>query len=613
MEELWNSSEFKIIFYGENEMDIIVLVKTVPKSKNAKLNSDFTISRQEAKIVINPSDQTAIEEALRIREIVGGKVIVLSLGSEKSKNILRHAVAMGADEAVLICDDKYRGSDTYATAHILSETIKKMYNSSLIICGKRSTDGSTSQVPIEIAAMLDINFSANVSEFNLIPNGIECFEEYEEIRVKRILYYPALLTVSTEANTPRIPTVERLAYSKNYNVKVISNELLQLENDKCGIIGSLTHVIRTTNVNNRKTRNNIIYRDKNDIKKNLLECFEKTRVYEREQAECLEIIDLYQNSKTEIVVFCEISHGSICKESLDVIETANYLANKLNSQIVTISTRTDDNDKMLWDLSLRGVSVNYQLNIEDVYSTAADLISNEVTNILNEVKPRIVLFACTERGKILAPYVATRTISGLTADCIELDINDGMLFQTRPAYGGNINAEIISKNSKYEMATVKPFVNKKQYRSQKIKTKNIIYQNKIGTNSDISMNKTNCVTIDEEVVIGIGMGVGNQKNVNRIIDICRKNKYGMCATREIVDKGWMPYEYQVGLTGKIVSPKVYLAMGISGANEHMVGIGGSDTIVSVNLNVDEPICQNSDYIYEVDVEAVLDMLDKLTL
>ena len=251
-------------------MKILVLIKAVPRMANITFNNDFTIARNKAKLELNPIDVFALEEALRLKEQYGAEVIVASLGNSKSKAIIRKAIAMGADKGILVCDDKYRGSDTYATAYILSELVKNMKDISLVIAGKQSSDGSTSQVPIELATILNIDFAYNAIQCKIInQDEVQCVEVFDSGNVTTNLKLPAVISVAKDANIPRIPSVEQLIYSKQVEIEEINNEMLKIKESECGVKGSLTHVIKTEQINVYKDRKQEKYTDIEKIEKSI--------------------------------------------------------------------------------------------------------------------------------------------------------------------------------------------------------------------------------------------------------------------------------------------------------------------------------------------------------
>lgn len=589
-------------------MNIIVFIKGVPKLSDVKINQDFTISRNSGAIELNPNDFFAVEEALRIKDKVGAKITAVCLGNIKCKKVLRYALSLGVDQAILVCDDAYRGSDTYATAYILSEVVKKIGVPSLILCGKKSSDGSTSQVPVEIAAMLGLSLCTNVVDCKTEQDYIVCKEEYEQEFLVKQITYPAVVTVTSDINVPRLPTVDGILQSKEKEIEVLSNLELKIPPQLCGLQGSLTTVIKTERMGPKSEKEKKVFQKKEDILRHFKLCLKNTVQSKNEDAKSV-VKERNLQTNRNVLVFCEVYHGSVLRESLDVLERAAVLAGKMNAKLITVTTNVEDKDEMIEEFEARGVSENYLIEIENIYTMDTERLSQQVIEVIKKTNSKTILMASTRKGMTLAPYIAARLKSGLTADCIELDYMEEKLYQKRPAFGGKINAVIVAKNTEYEMATVKPFVEKHAYAFERSKLMNYIISCEATKKQEAGIQTKDVINIDNKIVIGMGKGMKSQKNVQRLLSLCKKKGYGVCATREIVDNGWISYEYQVGLTGKIIQPTLYIALGISGAMEHVVGVQTSDTIISVNNKEMQPIFEYSDYIYQMDTEEFIDLLE----
>jgi len=203
---------------------IVVCIKQVPDPRYlSKIAIDpvtKTIRRENVPAVINPLDKNALEEALRIRERFGGKVVAISMGPPQAERVCRDALAMGADEAILLCDKALAGSDTLATAYALSLAIKKLGNFDMIFCGNETVDGSTAQVPPQLAEFLEVPHVTRVRKI-ISVNGSEMIVErtieygYMKVKVK----LPAVIAVTKDINEPRLPTVS--AILKCYKKEIV--------------------------------------------------------------------------------------------------------------------------------------------------------------------------------------------------------------------------------------------------------------------------------------------------------------------------------------------------------------------------------------------------------
>lgn len=226
-------------------MNIIVCVKQVPDTFEVKIDPETKrIVREGVESVINPYDTYAIEEAVRIKERFAGSVTVLSMGPPQAEKALREAIAMGADQAVLLSDMEFAGSDTLATSYILSCGIRKLKDFDVIVCGRETLDGSTGQVGPEVAYHLGIPYVTYVSKILDISGGrMHCVrlmeDHYEEVKTE----LPVLITVIKEINQPRIPSLKGMLKAKK--AEVLLCRCADMEGEKCnyGQDGSPTRVV----------------------------------------------------------------------------------------------------------------------------------------------------------------------------------------------------------------------------------------------------------------------------------------------------------------------------------------------------------------------------------
>jgi electron transfer flavoprotein beta subunit len=227
-------------------MNILVCLKQVPGTTKVDIDPQTnTLVRKGIENIVNPFDTYALEEGVRLKERYGGKVTVISMGPPQAEEALREAISCGADEAILIGDGAFAGSDTLATSYTLARTIEKIQDYDLIICGRQTLDGDTAQVGPEIAEMLGIPFVSYVSKVEEIDNGHmqvqRMVEEGHEIIETSL---PALITVVKEINVPRLPSLRGLTRAKSAAVSVWDARELDVDQDRVGLSGSATRVIK---------------------------------------------------------------------------------------------------------------------------------------------------------------------------------------------------------------------------------------------------------------------------------------------------------------------------------------------------------------------------------
>jgi electron transfer flavoprotein beta subunit len=227
-------------------MNIIVCIKQVPNTTDVKIDPiTNTLVREGVESVINPFDAYAIEEGVRLKERFGGKVTVVTMGPPQADKALREAISLGCDEAVLISDRKFAGSDTWATSYTLSCAIKKLGAFDVILCGKQASDGDTAQVGPGISTHLDIPQVTYVKKIEEIKDG--------KARVERMMEegydvvetpLPCLFTVVKEINTPRLPSLKGMMKSKSAKIATWSAGDIGADPKNIGLDGSPTRVVK---------------------------------------------------------------------------------------------------------------------------------------------------------------------------------------------------------------------------------------------------------------------------------------------------------------------------------------------------------------------------------
>lgn len=230
-------------------MNIIVCIKQVPNTNEVKINQETgTLIREGVESIINPDDKNAIEAALTLREQAGGKVTLLSMGPDQAKAALKEGLAMGADEAYLLSDRAFGGSDTWATATIIAAAIEKIGNYDVIFCGRQAIDGDTAQVGPEIAEFLGLPQVTYAKDVKIDGDELIVTRYTEDadlvIRVKT----PCLLTAIKELNDPRFPKVSRIfeVYDEQEaNIQVLTFADLPVDPTQIGLKGSPTNVFRS--------------------------------------------------------------------------------------------------------------------------------------------------------------------------------------------------------------------------------------------------------------------------------------------------------------------------------------------------------------------------------
>ncbi len=227
-------------------MNIIVCIKQVPNTTDVRIDPvTNTLIREGVESIINPFDTYAIEEGVRLKERFGGKVTVITMGPPQAENALKEAISLGCDEAILVSDRKFAGSDTWATSYTLSCSIRKLGSFDVIICGKQASDGDTAQVGPGISPHLDIpqvTYVKKIEEISQNKAKVERMTEEGYDIVETPL--PCLFTVVKEINTPRLPSLKGMMRAKSAKILKWGAEDIDADPKSIGLEGSPTRVVK---------------------------------------------------------------------------------------------------------------------------------------------------------------------------------------------------------------------------------------------------------------------------------------------------------------------------------------------------------------------------------
>jgi len=325
--------------------------------------------------------------------------------------------------------------------------------------------------------------------------------------------------------------------------------------------------------------------------------------------------------KGQVWVATECDDGKIHPATFELIGKARYLADSLATQVGVVIAGNNLHTKELIE-----AGADFVYAIEHPLLAKFDPMTYRkvFSDVIEKYWPQIVLYAATPQGRIMAPMIGYRTGCGLTADCTGLDIRDSsrknqiaVLMQTRPALGGNVMATICTKDSKCQMATARPGV-MKRLPADPTRTGKIIKEAAHITASDISLEiiktekGTGKVNLGAEVVVSGGKGMQSRDNYETLVNSlvsALKNKLNTSvekgASRAAVEQGFIDRIHQVGQTGTSVGPKLYIALGISGAIQHMIGVANSDIIVAINSDPAAPIFKHCDYYMVGTIENIV--------
>lgn len=330
--------------------------------------------------------------------------------------------------------------------------------------------------------------------------------------------------------------------------------------------------------------------------------------------------------KNNLIVYCEYEDGKVADVSLELLTKGRQLATQLGIKLEAVVAGDNLKDIEL-QLFPYGVDTVYKFEDKRLYPYTSLPHSSLLINLFREKEPQIAFMGATSIGRDLGPRVSSCLHSGLTADCTSLEIGphtdiktkkeyDNLLYQIRPAFGGNIVATIVNPECRPQMATVREGVMKKEIFDANHKGEVINLDADKYTSAEdyvvevierhVAKSKVNLK--GSPIVVAGGYGVGSKENFDLLFKLADTLGAEVGASRAAVDAGWIDHDRQIGQTGVTVRPKLYIACGISGQIQHIAGMQDSSIIISVNNDPEAPINTIADYVITGNVEDVLPKL-----
>ena len=330
-----------------------------------------------------------------------------------------------------------------------------------------------------------------------------------------------------------------------------------------------------------------------------------------------------------VYVYCEIEGTKVAEVSQELLTKGRKLATELGVELHAVVAGTGIKGKVEDQIFPYGVDRLFVFDGEGLFPYTSAPHTDILVNLFKEEKPQICLMGATVIGRDLGPRVSSSLTSGLTADCTQLEIGDyddkktgthydNLLYQIRPAFGGNIVATIVNPEHRPQMATVREGVMKREIADPSYKGEAVYpdvsayvpaedYVVKV-LDRHIEVAKHNLK--GAPIIVAGGYGVGSRENFDLLFKLAKELHGEVGASRAAVDAGWIDHDRQIGQTGLTVHPKVYIACGISGQIQHIAGMQDSGIIISINTDPDAPINKIADYVIVGSVEEVVPKLIK---
>jgi len=615
-------------------LTIISLIKQVPLPTEMRMGDDGLMDRTKAKSIINIDCQFGLEAGLQLKkQYPDARLIACSMGPQSFEVALRTAISMGYDEAFLLSDRKLGGSDTYATGLAISTMLKHLGFTKeskepfIVLAGRQTSDGDTAHVPSQVAENLGIpqatfvetvkaDGEGNVIAKRIIEGGYQIMK----------LPMPCTISLTPTGIPPRKPSLTGAIKARNAKITVFGIDDIGLGTEKIGINGSPTIVANVVNIVSERAPI-ILSEGHTDsaLVDSLISNFKKgANVLEKKETAEKKIIEKPEfpyydnrNGAKGIITWAEVTNGIIARPSIELLTPARKLANQLgiDTKIMTllIGKNVQHLAKTLFEYGSDEVIVVENDKLEEYLVLP---FSSIFAQVIKERKPEIALFAATTSGRELAPRIGVKTGSGVTADCTGLEIgeyvnrkekviNKPILHSRRPTYGESKLATILgfvypqistARAGTFEVPTreegrtgilsiFKPRLEEKDFSVEILKTVR-------GEGNSVNL-------FDADIIISGGRGatVDGLELIKKLAETLKEKgvKAEWACSRVVVDEGFSEYARQVGQTGKTIRPKVYVAVGISGAVQHIAGMKESEKIIAIDHNSKASIFHFADF------------------
>jgi len=613
---------------------IISLMKQVPLPSQMRMGEDGLMDRTKAKSIINIDCSFALEAGLQLKSMMGdAKLIVCSMGPPSFQQSLKKAISMGYDEAYLLSDRKLGGSDTFATGLALSSLLKHLgfqigaNEDFIILAGRQTSDGDTAHIPSQVSENMGIPQATFIEDVQYENGHIIARRIIEGGYQILKLPKPCTLSLTPTGIPPRRPTLAGAVRARETKVNILSVEDINLSDKKIGLSGSPTIVAKVVSIKSQRApiklsiegNESSLVQDliKNmRFGKNSLEAVQKKETKPKEMPKDYERVD-FRDGASGILTWAELANGKITRPSLELLTPAKELASSLEKgtkvRTLIIGHNIQDLAKELIYHGSDEVIIVEDKRLEEYMILP---FSSIFAKVIKKYNPEIALFAATTAGRELAPRTAVKTQSGVTADCTTLKIGEYLdrknkkifspiLESLRPTYGESKLATILGFHCP-QISTARAGTFEVPKRDDTLKGEIISYKPKISKEDFVTqIEKTvrgdggTANLFEADIIVSGGRGTKSDDMqlikdlVNALIKQGINAQYG--SSRPMVDEGICEYARQVGQTGKTVRPKVYVAVGISGAIQHLAGMKESDTIIAINKNAKENIFSNADF------------------
>jgi electron transfer flavoprotein alpha subunit len=568
---------------------IAVLIKQIPAVEEMRLGEDGRLVRDGMDLEMSAFCRRAVNKSVDLATSVSGSsVTVLTLGPPAAEDALREAIAWGRDRAVdirgvLVSDAAFAGSDTIATARVLAAALRREGPFDLILTGKNSLDADTGQVPPQLAELLDLPFAAGVKRLDLAEDLLRVGCEHDDSWVELTIRPPAVLSCAERLCEPSKVPPDRRAQVAPELIRTL--RAADIDTGDWGAVGSLTTVGACRTIPSQRCQRILpdapVVIQVREAVRQLANRGALTRTRSRSATP----LSTTGGPGDVVAVIADPRHDALTRDLCG-------LAARLASQVHGSTLLWASHDLSAAEAGSWGADHLVRIVGGDVEEDAALAIVSSIWEM--PVRPWAMLASSTTYGREVASRVAAAIGAGLTGDATDVDVVDGRLVAWKPAFGGQLLAAVTA-TSPTQMVTMRPGVVAPSIPRRHVAGHSTVAVQPRGRirvaarRQEDSLESLN----EADVVIGVGHGVAAEDlhELNELRDVLGAQ---IGCTRKVTDSGGMPHARQIGVTGRAISPGLYLAIGTSGKFNHMVGVRAAGTVMAINPDRNALVWQYAD-------------------
>lgn len=566
---------------------IAVLIKQIPAVEDMQLGEDGRLVRDGTHLEMSAFCRRAVSQAVELAQCApGSSVTVLTLGPASAADALREAIAWGLDRTVeirgiLLTDAAYAGSDTIATARVLATALRRSGPFDLVLTGKNSLDADTGQVPPQLAQLLDLPFAAGVKQLALDSERLRVGCEHDDSWVELEVLLPALLSCAERLCDPAKVPADRRAEVPAELIQTL--RAADIGPGRWGLSGSLTAVgdCRVISVDRQRS-----------VTPDAPVTVQVTQAVRQ-----LVLRGALNSDAGPPAMPLPATHGAGPVVAVIADPAAGPLTQHLCGQAARLAAEVSGSTMLLASQDISAAEAGSWGADRLVRIAGSDVeedIAAAVASWAHTTQPWVVLAGSTAHGREVASRVAAAIDAGLTGDAIEVEVVDGQFVAWKPAFGGQLVAAITA-TSAVQMATIRAGVLPMSMSRDSVAEQLTIEAPRRGRVRIRARHQQDCLESLSEaaVVIGVGQGVAPDE-IDRLDGLRNLLGAEIGCTRKVTDSGWLPHARQIGVTGRAISPRLFIAIGISGKFNHMVGVRSAQTVMAINPDPDAPVWQHTD-------------------